>query len=37
MEKLEKFAQHVLDAAREAGAQSAQCVVNETETHEFSM
>ncbi len=37
MEKLEKLAQHVLDAAREAGAQSAQCVVNETETHEFSM
>ena len=37
MKNLEMFAQRVLDAAREAGAESAQCVVTESETHEFNM
>ena len=37
MEKLEQLAQCVLDAAKESGAQFAQCVVKETETHEFNM
>lgn len=37
MEKLEQLARSVLDMAREAGAESAQCVVKETETHEFNM
>ena len=37
MEKLEQLAQRVLDAAKELGVQFAQCVVKETETHEFNM
>ena len=37
MDKLEQLAQRILDAAKEAGAQSAQCVVKETETREFNM
>ena len=37
MERLEKLARRVLDAAKEAGADSAQCVVKESETHEFNM
>ena len=37
MKNLEMLAQRVLDAAREAGAESAQCVVTESETHEFNM
>ena len=37
MEKLEQLAQRVLVAAKELGAQFAQCVVKETETHEFNM
>ena len=37
MKKLELLAQSVLDAAKEAGAQSALCTVEETETHEFNL
>ena len=37
MEQLEFLAQRVLDAAREAGADSALCVVRETETREFNL
>ena len=37
MEKLEMLAQRVLDAAKEAGADFAQCIAEETVTHEFNM
>ena len=37
MEKLEQIAKRVLDAASQAGAQHAQCVVKETEKREFNM
>ena len=37
MENLELLAKRVLDAAKETGAQSAQCVVTETEKREFNM
>ncbi len=37
MENLELLAQRILDAAGEAGADSALCVVTETETNEFNM
>ena len=37
MKNLELLAQRILDAAGEAGADSALCVVTETETNEFNM
>lgn len=37
MERLEALAKQILNMAAEAGAQSAQCVVKETETKEFNL